>query len=235
MRRPTALLLALCAAPLTFPALANDRLAIDHVRFSGSGAQVMVLSSGILDGSGFGTASLSVVDTASGALLYRRGRTAELEPNTLRLQVLGTPPTPAVLRASGLQPGRVSAARFNRVYAAPFAQWTDAVTAGQTQLTSVALWSRPVPIRLEVYTLPSTCPYPDLLPPGATPAGFRLIVNTQTVHRDVTLPAGRRCAGGYTLERVDVQGNRALLTLRSYGPGFEGPDATPVLVAVTLR
>jgi len=142
---------------------------------------------------------------------------------------------PAFLRTSGLQPGRVSAARFNRVYPTLSPQWSDAAAAGQTRLTSVALWSRPVPVRLEVYGLTSTCPYPDLLPAGATPAGFRLTVNTQTVHRDITLPGERRCAGGYTLERVDVQGNRALLTVRSYGPGFEGPDATPVFIAVTLR
>lgn len=235
MRRPIALLLASCATALSSLALANDLIPVDHVRFSGDGRQVLVLTSGTLDGSGFGTASLSILNTASGGALYRRSRTADLEPNTLRLQLLGTPPTPATLRATGLQQGRASAARFNRVYPAPYPQWTDATAAGQTQLTPVALWSQPVPIRLEVYALPSTCPYPDLLPAGTTSAGFRLTVNTQTVHQDVALPTDRRCAGGYTLERVDVQGNRALLTVRSYGPGFEGPDATPVFIAVTLR
>ncbi|PNY83046.1 hypothetical protein CVO96_12970 [Deinococcus koreensis] len=208
---------------------------MDQVRFSASGARVMVLSSGVQDGSGFGTATLSVLDTASGLLVYRRTRTADQAPNALRLELLRTPPTPATLRAAGLQPGQVSAARFNRVYPTFLPQWSDAVPAGQTQLTSVALWSPPVPIRLEVYALPSTCPYPDLLPAGTSPAGFRLSVRGQTVHRDLALPSGRRCAGGYTLERVDVQGDRALLTVRSYSPGFEGPDATPVFIAVTLK
>lgn len=234
MRRLMTLLLASCATALCSLALATDQIPVDHVRFSGDGSRVMVMTSGNLDGSGFGTASLSVLSTASGSVLHRRTRTADLGPNTLRLFLLTTPPTPAVLRAAGLQPGRVSAARFNRTYPAPYPQWSDATTAGQTQVTPVALWARPVPIRLEVYALPSSCD-PDLLPPGGTTAGFRLTVNTQTLHQDVTLPADRRCAGGYTLERVDVQGNRALLTLRSYGPGFEGPDATPVFIAATLR
>ena len=70
---------------------------------------------------------------------------------------------------------------------------------------------------------------------GAVPAGFRLSVNGQVVFQDAALPADRRCAAGYTLERVDVQGNRALLTVRAYVPGFEGPDAEPVFVAVTLN
>jgi predicted secreted protein len=34
---------------------------------------------------------------------------------------------------------------------------------------------------------------------------------------------------------VDVQGNRALFTLRALTPGFEGPDAVPVFVAALLR
>lgn len=93
----------------------------------------------------------------------------------------------------------------------------------------------PVPIRLEVSALPPNGLSPDSLPAGARPAGVRLSVKAQTVHRDLALPVYRRCAAGYTLERVDVHGNRALLTVRSHGPGFEGPDAARVLIAVTLR
>ncbi len=231
MRRLSTLLLA---ATVTCAA-ANERIPVNQVRFSTTSARVMVLSSGERDGSGLGTASLKVFSTATGAQLYSRQKTADALPNTLRWSLLTTPPTPATLSAYGLTPGAVSAAKYNRVYPQPFPQWSDGLGAGQTGVTSVALWSVPVPITLNVYALPSTCPYGDVLEPGAVPVGFRLTVNTQTIHRDLSLPADRKCAARYALERVDVRGNRVLVTVRAYGPGFEGPDATPVFIAATLR
>lgn len=222
------------AATVTWGA-ANERLPVNQVRFSPDSARVMVLTSGVRDGSGFGTASLKVFSTATGTLLYSRQRTADAAPNALRWGLLVTPPTPATLSAHGLAPGAVSAAKYNRAYPQPFPQWSDGLGAGQTGVTPVALWSGPVPVTLNVYALPSTCPYGGLLEPGAVPAGFSLTVNTQTVHRDVSLPADRLCAARYSLERVDVRGNRVLITVRAYGPGFEGPDATPIFIAATLR
>ncbi len=214
---------------------ANERIGINQVRFSTHSARVMVLSSGVRDGSGFGTASLKVFSTATGTQLYSRQTTADAAPNTLRWNLLVTPPTPATLSAYGLTPGAVSGAKYNRVYPQPFPQWSDGLAAGQTGTTPVALWSVPVPIKLRVYALPSNCGYGDLLGPGDVPAGFSLTVNTQTIHRDVTLPTDRSCAARYSLERVDVRGNRVLVTVRAYGPGFEGPDATPIFIAATLE
>ena len=71
-------------------------------------------------------------------------------------------------------------------------------------------------------------------------AAGRVRVNGQVIHTDPltpTRPATHplNCAAGYTVERVDVQGNRVLVTLRALTPGFEGPDAVPVYVAATLR
>jgi predicted secreted protein len=231
MRR---LLTLTLAAAVTWAA-ANERIGIDQVRFSTHSARVMVLSSGVRDGSGLGTASLKVFSTATGAQLYSHQKTADAAPNTLRWNLLVTPPAPAILSAYGLTPGTVSSARYNRVYPQPFPQWSDGLGAGQTGTTPVALWSVPMPIKLRVYALPSTCPYGDLLGPGDVPSGFSLTVNTQTIHRDVTLPADRNCAARYSLERVDVRGNRVLVTVRAYGPGFEGPDATPIFIAATLN
>ncbi|CAM3236256.1 DUF2259 domain-containing protein [Deinococcus saxicola] len=59
-------------------------------------------------------------------------------------------------------------------------------------------------------------------------------VSTLTAIR-ISLPAARACAARYSLERVDVRGNRVLITVRAYGPGFEGPDATLVFIAAKLR
>lgn len=228
-------LLTLTLAATVTLAAANERIPVNHVRFSADSSRVMVLSSGVRDGSGFGTASLKVFSTATGAQLYSRQQTAEALPNTLRWTLLTTPPTPATLFAYGLTPGAVSAAKYNRVYPQPFPQWSDGLGAGQTEITNVALWSAPVPIKLSVYALPSACPYGDLLGPGNAPTGFRLTVNTQTIHQDQSLPADRQCAARYSLERVDVRGNRVLVTVRAYGPGFEGPDATPIFIAATLE
>lgn len=233
MRRRTVLLaILLCLGAL---ARANDRIGLDEVRFSAGSEHVLVLASGVRDGSGFGTASLTVLSTDSGRVLLQRTRTADLAPRVLQRNLLRSPSTGFTLGALGLRPGRLSAPRFQRAYPTPFPEWSDATLAGQTEVTKVALWSRPVPIRLTVNALSAQCPHLGMLPAGSRPAGFRLTVNSQVVHQDTALPPERRCAAGYTLERVDVRGNRALLTVRAYGPGFEGPDAAAVFVAVTLR
>ncbi|WP_029475727.1 DUF2259 domain-containing protein [Deinococcus frigens] len=228
-------LLTLSLAALGAFALANTRPAVNHVRFSADASRVLVLSSGVQDGSGLGTVSLKVFSTATGALLYSRQQTADSAPNTLRWNLLTTPPIPARLSAYGLTPGAVSAATYMRVDPQPVPQWSGGLGAGQADVTRVPLWSIPVPIRLEVFALPSACRYGDLLQAGDVPAGFRLTVNTQVIHHDISLPSDRACAARYSLERLDVRGNRVLVTLRAYGPGFEGPDATPMFIAATLH
>lgn len=194
---------------------------------------MLVLSSGLRDGTGVGTASLHVLNTGSGAADHRTRR-ADLPPRTLRAALLTTPPTPARLNAWGLRPGRVHSARFNRSHPTPYPRWSDATMSGQGQHAVVRLWTRPVPASLDVYAPPSSCPYPDMLG-GAVPAGLRVSVDGQVVFQDAALPSGRLCAAGYTRERVDVQGDRALLTVRAYVPGFEGPDAEPVFIAATFN
>ena len=111
--------------------------------------------------------------------------------------------------------------------------WTEALAAGQSRTTPVFLWSKKVPITLSVRRSNAPCAYPGLLPPGEGPATFTLKVNTQVL-RTPSTPAVP-CAARYALERVDLSGNRVLITVRAYGPGFEGPNATPVFIAATLR
>ncbi|GAA5448827.1 DUF2259 domain-containing protein [Deinococcus depolymerans] len=240
-RRRPALLIPLTVWAALGSAHANERLPVTEVRFSASGERVMAVVSGEQDGSGFGAARLNVLSTRNGQTLLGRART--LENGTAmqaRAALLDTPPVPAFLRAAGLTARPASVPRYRRSYPVPYPRWEDAVTPGHAQTTPVRLWTVPVPVRLNVYAVNTTCPYPDMLPPGTRPAGFSLRVNGQVVHTDPLTPARPaahplNCAAGYTVERVDVQGNRVLVTLRALIPGFEGPDAVPVYVAATLK
>lgn len=223
----------LALALLASGAQANERLPVTDVRFSAGAERVLAVVSGERDGSGFGYAALSVLSTGSGAVLG--GRTVEDENATAaqaRQTLLSS--SQSLLGRLGLLGRGASLPRYQRAYPTPYPRWEDGVRPGAAQVTPVRLWSRAVPVSLKVVPLPaSACPEPDLLLPGERPAGFELRVNGQLVRRQ--LSPGNRCASRYSLERVDVQGNRALLTLRAYAMGFEGPDALPVFVAVTLQ
>ncbi|PTA69674.1 DUF2259 domain-containing protein [Deinococcus arcticus] len=216
-------------------AQANERLPMTDVRFSASGERVLIVVSGEQDGSGFGQAAFSVLSTRSGAVLASR---TVVDENAIALEVrrnlLAATTTQTLLRSMGLHSARASVPRYQRAYPAPYPRWEDGVRPGAVQVTPVPLWSRPVPVSLKVVPLPaSACDQPELLLPGERPAGFELRVGGQLVRRQ--LSAGSRCVSRYTLERVDVQGNRVLLALRAYAMGFEGPDALPVFVAVTVK
>ncbi|MXV19542.1 DUF2259 domain-containing protein [Deinococcus xianganensis] len=230
MRRLLPLLLAFS---LTSLAGANERLPVTQVRFSADGTQVMTVVSGVRDGSGFGTAQVTVLDTQSGRTLHQATRTADAGPVGVLNALLTAPATRTAVAPFTARP--LSVPRYLRAYPVTYPRWADGIRAGQVEVTPVRLWTRPVPVRLEVLRVPARCPYPEMLPPGEHPAGFRLVVNGQEVWRDRTLPAERACATRYRLDRVDIQGNRALITLRALTPGFEGPDATPVVVATRLR
>ncbi|GGR86185.1 DUF2259 domain-containing protein [Deinococcus sedimenti] len=230
MRR---LLPLLVAFGLTSLAGANERLPVTQVRFSADGTQAMAVVNGVRDGSGFGSAQVTVLDTQSGRTVHQATRTADAGPASVLNALLTTPATRAAVAPFTARP--LSTPRYQRAYPVPYPRWADGIRAGQAEVTPVRLWTRPVPVRLEVLRLPAQCPYPEMLPPDERPAGFRLLVNGQEVWRDRTLPAERACATRYRLDRVDIQGNRALLTLRALTPGFEGPDAVPVFVATLLR
>lgn len=230
MRRLLPLLLAF---GLTSLAGANERLPVTQVRFSADGTQVMTVVTGERDGSGFGHAQVTVMDTRSGRTLHQATRTADAGPVGVLNALLTTPATRTAVAPFTARP--LSTPRSQRAYPVPYPRWSDGVRAGQVEVTPVRLWTRPVPVRLEVLRLTARCPYPEMLPPGERSAGFRLLVNGQEIWRDRTLPAARACATRYTLERVDVQGNRALFTLCALTPGFEGPDAMPVFVATLLK
>ena len=223
---------ALCAALLGVPALAANRPEVTRVAFSPGGARVLVLTRQVLDGSGFPEARLVVLDTATGRTLRDRtlsDQTPGVTPAALETRVLRA--EQARLKGWDLWPGRTSSPRY-RAPASPFPTWDEGIGAGQSRRVLAPLWLRPVPLELDVRASGAACDYPELLPGGAVPAAFTLRVGGQRVAAQVRLPG---CAARFRLDRVDVQGDRALLTVRAYRPGFEGPDALPVFVAARLR
>ncbi|WP_216318043.1 DUF2259 domain-containing protein [Deinococcus aestuarii] len=229
MRRLTLALLALASF-----AGAGDRPDVRRVAFSPDGARALVVTGGVRDGSGFSTAGLTVVDTGTGRTLREVTRTSQTGTVEEVVGSLLAGERPLLAR-SGLTPGRTARPVYVRPFPVEAPGWTEGVRAGTSATIPVRLWTRPVPVRLSVRALPSSCRYRDLLPSGEGPAGFTLEVGGQTVHLDRRLPAARECAARYALERVDVRGNRAVFVLRAYTPGFEGPNAQPVVVAATLR
>ena len=90
MRRLLPLLLAFS---LTSLAGANERLPVTQVRFSADGAQVMTVVSGERDGSGFGTAQVTVLDTRSGRIRYAATRTDDATPRRVLNALLNTAAT----------------------------------------------------------------------------------------------------------------------------------------------
>ena len=217
-------------------ALAGDWPEVRRVSFSADNARVLVQTGWVQDGSGFPRASLGLFDTATGRTLLRLNSFSE-HPDTTPAQLLGrmTQGQTQRLKQAGLLDRPASQPRFVGPTPRPFPQpqWSDAVRAGQSKTYSVFLWSRNVPVELKVQPSKVACAYAGLLPAGEGPATFTLKVNGQTIPTPQT-PAVE-CAARYTLDRVDLSGNRVLLTVRAYAPGFEGPNAMPIFLAATLR
>ncbi|EYB68272.1 hypothetical protein DEIPH_ctg025orf0129 [Deinococcus phoenicis] len=227
----TAALALLALAPT---ARAGDRLDVLRVAFSPYGTRALVVTGGVQDGSGFSVAALTVLGTGNGQNLLSAQARSETRPVPTVVTALLARERPRLIPL-GLVPGKTPPPVYVRTFPALAPVWAEGVRAGASATTPVRLWSRPVPVRLAVQPLPSRCPYPKALPPGERPAGFTLSVNGQTVHADRALPPERLCAARYALDRVYVQGNRAIFIVRAYTPGFEGPNAEVVAVAAMLR
>lgn len=219
---------------LASAARAGDRPGALRVNFSPNGQHALVVTGGVQDGSGFSTAALTVLDTGTGRTRFAAAARSETRPVSAVVGGLLSRERPR-LAALGLP--RVQEARPVYAHPTPVAApaWSEGLQAGQAVTLPIRLWSRPVPVRLEVRALPPKCAFRDMLPPGAPPAGFTLKVGGQAVHTDRALPAARACAAGYALDRVYVRGNRAVFLVRVYTPGFEGPNAELMAVATTLK
>lgn len=202
---------ALTLLALVSAAHAGDRTDIQRVAFSPHGTRALVVTGGVQDGSGFSVAALTALDTGTGRTLLSARARSETRPVPAVVDALLVQER-SRLAPQGLTPERTARPVYARSFPVLAPVWTEGVRA-----------------------LPSACASPEMLPGDERPAGFTLTVNGQTVHADRVLPPERSCAARYALDRVYVQGNRAVFILRAYTPGFEGPNAEPVVVAATLR
>lgn len=225
---------ALALLGLSAVASAGNRPEVTQVSFSPDHTRALALVKWQEDGSGFSNAHLNVLEVSTGRTLRRVRAQSQgiLTPDALLGRIQQNHAD--YLRASGLGSPLVSKPRYQRVLSgAP--RWTEAIGAGLSQTQQVFLWSRNVPVTLQVTRGKQGCSEAGrgLLPAGDTPATFSLDVNGQTLRpqTDAALP----CATRYALDRVDLSGNRVLITVRAYLPGFEGPDALPVFVSGILR
>ncbi|WP_135229964.1 DUF2259 domain-containing protein [Deinococcus fonticola] len=210
-------------------AQAGDRLSVTRVSFNAGASHALAMVQGSRDGSGFSAAQLHLLNTMTGRE-WKASRQAQREspsPQTLMASLLEAQ-KPA-LKQQGYASGLTSVPRFKRTFPVQAPTWQEGVGAGQTEQNSVKLWSRPVPVDVQVLPAQTPCPWRKMLPPGSVPARLILRVGGRQVAA-TAVP----CAARYTLERVDVKGNRALFTLRAYTPGFEGPNAQPLFIATTF-
>lgn len=225
---------ALTLLALAATARAGDRLDVRRVAFSPDGTRALVVTAGVLDGSGFSLATVQALDTRTGRTLLKVAARSETRPVPAVVTALLTRERPR-LAPLGLTPGRAARPVYTQTVPVQAPVWTEGTPAGRSAVTPVRLWTRPVPVRLTVRPVASGCRFTELLPGGEGPAGFTLTVNGQVVHADKVLPRARECAARYALEQVYVQGNRAVFLVRAYTPGFEGPNAEVVAVAARLR
>ncbi|WP_242402895.1 DUF2259 domain-containing protein [Deinococcus deserti] len=215
-------------------AAAGNRLEVQRVAFNVPGTHVLVVTAGSLDGSGFSAAELQVLETNGGTTVLRAQRRSDHASVAQTVASL-TGQHSAALKRFGLWPGRTSRPVYRRVFPVLAPVWSEGVRAGQSQTAQARLWSRPVPVELRSFALPSRCPYQELWPEGGRAAGIALRINGQLLYQDRQLPVDRQCAASYALERLDVQGNRVVAVVRAYTPGFEGPNAEPLVLAGKVR
>ena len=222
------------AAALVSSAAAGDRPTVQKVVFSPDNARVLVQSIWKADGSGFPHAALAVLNTGTGQTVKRvRGyteNTAETPGAVLNWLLTRNAP---LLRDHSLSAGSATTPRYQRPATQAAPAWSEGLAAGQSRVYNVFLWSKEVPITLSVQKSQAPCPNAGSLPRGEGSAVFSLDVNGQKLVTPATPQTP--CSARYALERVDLRGNRILVTVRAYSPGFEGPNATLVYAAGTLR
>ena len=215
---------------LTGVAQAGDRLAVNRVSFNATGSHALAMIQGVQDGSGFPVARLHLLNTSTGREWKVSSQTQNTSTTAQALMTTLLNAQKPNLKQQGYASGVTSTPRFKRTFPMQAPTWQEGAGAGQTEQNSVKLWTRAVPVNVQVLPAQTPCKYTNMLPQGTTPARVVLRVNGQQVAA-TAVP----CAARYSLERVDVKGNRALFTLRAYTPGFEGPNAEPLFIATTLQ
>lgn len=203
---------------------AANRPDIVQQGFSPDARYHLLLTSFIQDGSGFPSAVLQITDVQRNATIYSQTRTWKDAAAGATLQMLVTAwrtDQTKILAKYHLTSPVAGEQLFNRP-ALPPQRYPDNVTVSQP--TRVGL------LTLVPLTLHSTCGYSDL------PArGVILKLGSRELQHDRRLPASRTCATGYTLETAWEYRKSLVIIVRAYSQGFEGPDASPLVITTHLK
>ncbi|WP_425145884.1 DUF2259 domain-containing protein [Deinococcus sp.] len=225
--RPLPFLLALAALGfmLAGRTLAADFPAIVQQGFSPDGAYHLLLTAYYQDGSGFPSAALQITDVRRNTVAYRLEQTWKHEDeranNLAALVAQWRSGQTSVLSRYHL----TTPALGTRLFQLP--RLTPQLYP-PTSTASVA--TRVGQLKLSGFALPSNCTYSDF-----PTLGFALKLGARNLQHDRRLPASRACASGYSLDAAYQYKSSLAVILRVYLPGFEGPDAVPLVVTAVLK
>ena len=214
------LMLALACSGLTFAANAPR---IVTQGFSPDAKYHLLLTDIVLDGSGFPSAALQITDVTRNRIVYRREQVwkekSSAQLNTLVQEWRAS--QAGVLKTYGLT-APIAGKQLFRVSPLPPMAYPAATRVNiQSQVGQFTLSARP---------LPSNCPFSD-----GPAQGFSLTLGPRVLQNDARLPTSRACARGYHLETAWTYKSGLAVILRAYSRGFEGPDATPMVVTGSLK
>ena len=222
--RPTPLLLAV-ALGLSGRSLAADFPDIVQQGFSPDGAYHLLLTSYYQDGSGFPSAALQITDVRRNTILYRRQQTWQQEEGSAAtldaLVAKWRSGQTSVLSRYHLTTPLSGTRLFQLPPLTPQTYPSASTGSVNTRLGR---------LNLSGFPLPSKCSYSDF-----PTLGFALKLGVRDLQRDTRLPSSRACASGYRLETGYQYRNSVAIMLRVYLPGFEGPDAVPLVVTTVVK
>lgn len=202
--------------------------------FSPDGAYFAFEQYGVQDGSGFPFSNITIIDVIAdkwaGGSPYKVVIEDDTQPALAARQKVQGQAGDAIqsLGISSVNGGTVAHNPISQMGVEP--DWMQFRPFLTTQNIG-----GPIEVTLETYPMAgnSNCD-------GYGPTqGFRLLLSkggaTQTVHQDNKIPNSRGCPQSYRLDRIDAYltpDNNIVLAIMvmMYTPGFEGPDATYLVV-----
>ncbi|GGR04452.1 DUF2259 domain-containing protein [Deinococcus ruber] len=193
--------------------------------FSPDGAYHLLLTAYYQDGSGFPRAALQITDVRRNTILYRREQTWEQEE--------GSAADLAALVAQWRSGQASVLSRYHLAAPVPgtrLFQLPPLTPQSYPATSAGSVATRLGRLSLSSFPLPSKCTHNDF-----PTLGFALGLGVRELQHDRRLPASRACASGYRLETGYQYKNSVAIILRVYSPGFEGPDAVPLVVTAVVK
>lgn len=220
------------SALLSSTALAVNVPEVRSLGFSSNGAYYAFETAWTADGSGFPYRELHVVNVTPNtyAARFQVGGQA-YDGREAALNAEYTVRKAETLKRYGITGTRVGTVVFDAALPSPLTYFV----APPAVTTSTRFNNSPLTVQLRETTVPNTCRFTDNFPGKNTPVGLLLSVNGRTLQRDTALPAARNCTFGYHLGEVRVWNDRVAVLVRPLTPGFEGPDAFPIVVTGRWR